>query len=101
MAARMGQLFYQTVDEREKVRHFFIDYQDRILYGTDIIDRGGDKESFQKRMHETWTRDWEYLVTDNSMSSTLINGEFKGLKLPKEVIDKIYATNCKKWYKSF
>ena len=99
MAARMGDLFYQTRDDYEKVRNFFIKYQDRILYGTDIIDRGGEKESFQNRMHETWLRDWEYLVSDNKMTSHLIEGEFKGLKLPKEVVQKIYSENCKKWYK--
>jgi len=98
MAARMGQLFYQTREDREKVRSFFIDYQDRILYGTDIIDRGGDAEAFQKRMHETWLTDWEYLATDNTMTSNLIDGEFRGLQLPKEVIDKIYFENCKQWY---
>jgi predicted TIM-barrel fold metal-dependent hydrolase len=101
MAARMGDLFYQTRDDYKKVRNFFIKYQDRLLYGTDIIDRGGDKEAFHKRMHETWLRDWEYLVTDNKMSSNLIEGEFNGLELPKEVVDKIYTKNTKKWYKSF
>jgi hypothetical protein len=99
MAARMGQLFYQTVEDREKVRDFFIKYQDRLLYGTDIIDRGRDKESFQRQMHETWLTDWEYLVTDNKMTSSLIDGEFRGLKLPREVVDKIYSSNVKKWYK--
>lgn len=98
MAARMGQLFYQTVEDREKVRSFFINYQDRLMYGTDIIDRGQEKEAFQERMHQTWLKDWEYLVTDNKMSSSLINGEFRGLKLPKEVVDKIYAVNVKRWY---
>ena len=101
MAARMGDLFYQTRDDYEKVRNFFIKYQDRLLYGTDIIDRGGNKETFHKRMHDVWIRDWEYLVTDNKLTSHLIEGEFKGLKLPKEVINKIYSENCKKWYKSF
>jgi predicted TIM-barrel fold metal-dependent hydrolase len=101
MAARMGDLFYQTRDDHKKVNDFFIQYQDRLLYGTDIIDRGGEKESFHKRMHETWLRDWEYLVTDNTMTSHLIDGEFQGLKLPKEVVDKIYSANTRKWYKSF
>jgi predicted TIM-barrel fold metal-dependent hydrolase len=100
MAARMGQLFYQTREDREKVRKFFIGYQDRILYGTDIIDRGGNPESMQQRMNETWLNDWEYLVTDNTITSNLIDGEFRGLKLPKEVIDKIYFENCEKWYKT-
>ncbi len=101
LAARMGQLFYQTRENHDKVRDFFIKYQDRILYGTDIIDNGGDAESFHKKMHETWLRDWEYLTTGNTMKSDLIDGEFKGLKLPKEVIDKIYAENAKIWYHSF
>ncbi len=100
MAARMGQLFYQTRDNREKVRDFFIKYQDRLLYGTDIIDRGQDKESFYNRIHKTWLTDWEYLVTENRMTSNLIDGEFKGLRLPKEVVDKIYSENTKRWYKT-
>ncbi|MGC9353136.1 MAG: amidohydrolase family protein [Mariniphaga sp.] len=98
MAARMGQLFYQTVEDREKVRNFFISYQDRLLYGTDIIDHGREKEAFQNRMHQTWMKDWEYLVTDNKMTSNLINGEFRGLQLPKEVVEKIYSGNVKRWY---
>ncbi|MBN1820876.1 MAG: amidohydrolase family protein [Prolixibacteraceae bacterium] len=102
MAARMGQLFYQTRENREKIRSFFIKYQDRILYGTDIIDREqADAESIYKRMHNTWLTDWEYLVTDNRITSNLIDGEFKGLKLPKEVVNKIYSQNAKKWYKGF
>ncbi len=99
MAARMGQLFYQTVEDREKVRDFFIRYQDRLLYGTDVTDRGGSKEAFQTRLHQTWLTDWEYLVTDNEMTSDLINGQFRGLELPREVTDKIYASNARKWYK--
>jgi predicted TIM-barrel fold metal-dependent hydrolase len=101
MAARMGQLFYQTREDHEKVREFCIKYQDRLLYGTDIIDSGSNKETFQSRIHETWLRDWEYLVTDHTMTSPLIDGEFQGLKLPKEVVDKIYARNTQKWYRSF
>ncbi|MFW6290326.1 MAG: amidohydrolase family protein [Mariniphaga sp.] len=99
MAARMGQLYYQTVEEREKVRDFFIRYQDRVLYGTDIIDRGGSREDFQSRLHQTWLKDWEYLVTDNEMSSDLIDDRFRGLKLPAEVADKIYRANAIKWYR--
>jgi hypothetical protein len=49
-------------------------------------------------MHETWLKDWEYLVTNHKMTSSLIDGEFNGLKLPKEVVDKIYKLNAEKWY---
>ena len=99
LAARMGQLYYQTVGERKKVRNFFIRYQDRLLYGTDIADRGGCRESFQDHLHQTWLTDWEFLVTDNRMSSNRIDDSFRGLKLPKEVVDKIYAANARKWYR--
>lgn len=101
MAARMGQLFYQTRENREKVRNFFIKYQDRLLYGTDIIDSGDNKEAMQNQMHNTWLRDWEYLATDHPMTSDLINGNFQGLQLPKAVVNKVYAENYKKWYKTF
>ena len=36
MAARMSQVQYQSVRDYEKVRNFFIKYQDRLLYGTDL-----------------------------------------------------------------
>ncbi len=102
MAARIGQLFYQTKEDREKVRAFFIKYQDRLLYATDMGDNGkmGIEEK-QNEMHNTWIRDWEYFVTDNVMTSELLTGEFRGLHLPREVIDKIYSKNARKWLKMF
>jgi predicted TIM-barrel fold metal-dependent hydrolase len=99
LAARMGQLFYQTSDNHDKVRRFFINYQDRLMYGTDVIDRGGNRESFQESLHQTWMKDWEFLVTDNQMSSTLIKSDFRGLRLPREVVDKVYSANARKWYR--
>lgn len=102
MAARMGNLFFHTVNDREKVRDFFITYQDRILYGTDIIERSGTSaDALYKQMQRKWRRDWEYLVTNNTMESTLIEGKFEGLQLPKSVVDKIYAGNVKNWYKAY
>ena len=99
MGARMGQLYYLTAENYEKARDFFIRYQDRLLYATDMTDQGGDKISFQNRLHQIWLNDWEYFVTDNDLTSNLIDKPFRGLKLPKEVVDKIYAKNARKWYK--
>jgi predicted TIM-barrel fold metal-dependent hydrolase len=99
MSARMGHLFYQTADNHDKVRRFFINYQDRLLYGTDLIDAGGDRESFENQLHQIWLKDWEYFVTNNTMSSNLIKSDFRGLRLPREVVDKIYYTNAMKWYR--
>lgn len=102
MAARIGQLFYQTKLDRKKVQEFFIKYQDRVLYATDLGDNGEREiEGLQQDQHDTWMRDWRYFVTDDMMESDLIEGAFQGLKLPREVVDKIYANNAKKWLKMF
>lgn len=102
LAARMGQVFYQTIENREKVRAFFITYQDRLLYATDLQDDGeGNANEMQRIIHERWLSDWQYFVTDDKIASDLVNGEFQGLKLPKEVVDKIFSQNAKKWLKMF
>jgi len=86
--------------DRQRVRDFCIKYQDRLLYGTDTGDNGtSDAERFKKRMHEIWLNDWKYFTTDDEMTSDKFRGRFTGLKLPKEVIDKIYYVNASRWYK--
>lgn len=102
LAARVGQVFYQTAENREKVRDFFIAYQDRILYGTDLMDFGkNNAQDLKEDMHSTWLRDWRFFVTDEEMTSDLVNKAFKGLKLPKEVVDKLYLHNAQKWLSMF
>lgn len=102
LAARIGQVFFQTIEDREKVREFFIKYQDRILYATDLSDGGkDDPKKLIKEMHDTWMLDWQFFVTDDIMTSDRVNKEFQGLKLPKEVVDKIYSGNAKKWLNMF
>lgn len=101
-AARMGQIFYQTSSEREKVRNFFITYQDRILYGTDMGASGGETpEALAKELRDTWMRDWQYFVTDDTLSSSLVEQPYQGIKLPQEIVDKIYYKNAGKWFGAF
>ncbi len=33
--------------------------------------------------------------------SVVDDGKFRGLQLPKEVVNKVYSENAKKYYKSF
>ena len=102
MAARMGQLFYQTHSDRGKVRDFFIRYQDRLLYATDMGADGTESASdLEKELHDTWYRDWRYFVTDDTLTSNLVGQPFQGLKLPKAVVDKIYYQNAVKWLGAF
>jgi predicted TIM-barrel fold metal-dependent hydrolase len=99
LAARMGQVFYQTANNREKVRDFFIRYQDRILYGTDLGDSGErSKEQLYESIEANWRRDWEFFVTDNEMNSSLIDQSFRGLQLPKQAVDKIFYQNAIRWF---
>lgn len=99
MAARIGHLQFQSQKDREKVRNFLINYQDRIIYGTDLgISGNPDPEKVKTNAIATWQKDWKYLVSEESMESADVNGAFQGLKLPKEVVDKIYYHNAKKWF---
>jgi hypothetical protein len=99
ISARICHLQYQSAKEREKVREFIIKYQDRIIYGTDIgWDGTGNREKFMTRMNETWRDDWKYLVTEKEMTSDKFSGTFTGLKLPADVVDKVYFGNAVKWY---
>ena len=49
MAARMSQVQYQSVRDYEKVRNFFIKYQDRLLYGTDLTLNPGEASTDDAR----------------------------------------------------
>jgi predicted TIM-barrel fold metal-dependent hydrolase len=100
MAARICHLQYQAMTDNKKVRDFCIKYQDRLLYGTDLSDLdSSDGPALKRRIHETWTSDWKFFVTDAKMTTWNFRGSFNGLHLPKEVVDKIYYKNALKWYK--
>jgi len=99
LSARICHLQYQSAKDRKRVRDFCIKYQDRLLYGTDEGYSGSsDPERFRKSIHETWSDDWKYFTSEDVMTSDKFRGKFTGLKLPKEVVDKIYSGNAIKWF---
>lgn len=105
MAERISHLQYQALTNWQKVHEFFIKYQDRILYGTDlrinamdiVNNKIKDPADIRKHTHDVWMRHWKFFTTDEKMTVPKVQGEFKGLKLPRTVIDKIYYTNAEKW----
>ncbi len=95
VAARLVHLQQQAMHHRDKVRRFLIKYQDRILYGTDIARMPEATDAaFAVEADETWRADWRFLNTDDVMRSDDLPAPFRGLALPKSVVDKIYRTNA-------
>jgi hypothetical protein len=100
MAARICHLQYQSAKDRKRVRDFCIKYQDRLLYGTDLSDDGNrSSEELASNMHKTWISDWKYFTSDDEITVADFTGKFTGLKLPKEVVRKIYGENAIRLYK--
>jgi len=116
-----GRMRYLMWQARGKVREFFIKYQDRIMYGTDLAAGGimwdgktgrkaTDKEidEMNKRLHYRHDLFFRYLATDDDIPwGNYIIGDHalpeptysvKGLALPKEVLDKIFYKNAVRWF---
>ena len=99
MAARISHLQYQAVTDWQKVHDFFINYQDRLLYATDWqADDTMSPEAVRKDAHETWLNHWKFFTSGEMMKVPKVERAFKGLKLPQEVVDKIYRKNAEKWF---
>jgi predicted TIM-barrel fold metal-dependent hydrolase len=107
LAARMTQVQYQSAKDRDKVREFFIRYQDRLLYGTDLTespvtaaDRAQnppvERGRFQQEADGFWRSDWRYLATAVSQHIDAIDADVVGLALPAAVIDKLYDRNARR-----
>jgi predicted TIM-barrel fold metal-dependent hydrolase len=95
-AARMGQLQAQSQQDRNRVRNFLIRYQDRVMYATDLGEESGsDPVAVAAEAHKRWLADWRYLAGDELLTSPDIDGGFRGLHLPRDVIDKIYYANAR------
>jgi predicted TIM-barrel fold metal-dependent hydrolase len=95
LAARMSQVQYQSNRDWRKVRAFFIRYQDRLLYGTDLTYApGADPAQFRAEAHGVWRSDWRYLATDETQRIEVLEADVRGLALPRAVIDKIYYRNA-------
>lgn len=106
LAARMTQVQYQSRTHYSKVRRFFIRYQDRILYGSDLTAEPPDATeraqnpptngAFSTEADAFWRSDWIYLATSHRQQIEAIKANVKGLALPRSVIDKVYYANARR-----
>jgi predicted TIM-barrel fold metal-dependent hydrolase len=89
-----------TRQPREKVRQFFLDYPDRILYGVDVVWRpyrtgqrpDEEKVNFVNRYEERLRLDFQYYAGTDSIEYA--GQTVKGLGLPTEVLEKFYSENA-------
>jgi alpha-galactosidase len=99
LAARLSHVELQASRDREKVRHFFIEFQDRILYGSDLgRGRGQSDADFAAEAHEGWLADWRFLAGDETLHSTEFDAPFQGIALPREVLEKVYGRNARRLF---
>jgi len=99
MAERICHLQYQSVNNWEEVRAFMIKYQDRIIYGTDVIDdKALAPSEIAIRFKNLWEFHWDYFSKDQMMKAPEFKDEFLGLKLPKEVLKRVFYENAHREY---
>lgn len=99
VAARMVHLEFQAARQPDKVRQFLIRYQDRILYGSDDAYGPNDENpAAVAEVHQGWVDDWRFLATADPLRSADFAAAFRGLHLPRAVIDKIYSRNAQRMF---
>ncbi len=91
-------------------RGFFVQYQDRLIYGTDITSgelAPGDESGKTKSLGKAWVvrsmlETDELFTPPEELHYWLYPGMdgFRGLALPREVLEKIYRTNFERLYGS-
>ena len=97
VAARIGQLQYQSQRDRERVRRFFIKYQDRLLYGSDMSQAPDqDGAALAREAEGVWRMHWRYFNTADSFKVSDLDKPVRGLALPKVVVDKLYHLNAER-----
>lgn len=97
--SRMANLQHHAMTDWEKTRKFFMEYQDRLIYATDrAINETKNSPERNLNVHEGRIRDWKFFTTNDTMQASGFEGDFKGLNLPREVVDKIYGKNANRWF---
>lgn len=100
ISARLVDL---AIQDSAQVRDFFLRYQDRILFGTDVVMQTApssvpeaEQTPFLTYLRNTYELHAAYLAGDQPLQ---VRGwATVGLKLPSTVLDKLYRTNAQAWY---
>jgi hypothetical protein len=87
---------YYYLVNHENLRDLFIEYSDRILFGTDIV---GIKDTEIPGLAIRYTHSFQILETNDLVERSFFGDTATaGLNLPREVLEKIYYKNALKIY---
>lgn len=100
VSARAGDL--ARLDS-SKVRSLFLEFPDRILFGTDVVMREDlsakseeDREKALKSLRRTYDTYFAYFESKGMVD--MRGKQVQGLGLPESVLDQFYVTNAQSWY---
>lgn len=92
-----------ALQDSSVVRAFFLAYSDRLLFGTDLVQRESRLSlSRQERLAQLealerrFQSEFAYYESGSTVSVRAI--ETRGLNLPADVLDRFYHANAKAWY---
>ena len=87
---------YMHLMNRDNIRDFYIEYQDRLIFGSDggrVADDAIDSHA------DRYANFFAILETDQTVNGGFFgNTPTQGLDLPREVLEKIYYKNALKLY---
>jgi predicted TIM-barrel fold metal-dependent hydrolase len=91
-----ARVIYLMMQPPEKVRAFLIQYQDRVLYGTDLdLMPWSATPSALSHWQQQYLRDWKYFATDEWVDYE--GKKYQGLRLPEAVLRKLFHDNAVRW----
>ncbi len=100
MSARLRDLLCQ---EASKVRQFFLDYPNRILYGTDLPQQtphstlsDEQRQAAYRLLKSESQAHFQYFEGSGALELDGWKGEC--LSLPQDVLQKFYVDNARAWY---
>ena len=91
-----ARVIYFALQPRDKVRQFLINYQDRVLYGTDLgFYARQEADQSMAEWQKRYATDWKFFSTDAMVDYE--GHKVRGLKLPEEVLRKLYHDSAVRW----
>ncbi len=101
-SARLGNLMVHAARDHAAVREFFLEFPDRLIFGTDVVSRtphtqldADARADALGWMRTCYTASLAFLRTDGPVD--YLNLRAQGLALPDDVLDKVLTTNAQRW----